>query len=198
MLNTYYSPDAYSDLTPLFPLFEKDLRKSIQKPHIFLFPPKVSRNSVYDAVEAIWFDRYVPTVEKKHIEIRLESTLFTLLAQTYTEGPRELGSPIQRKKAAAAREIILRNIKVHLSPSQIASELDCTASWLKKAFSKVYGIGMYHFLRKTRMEIARNMLLNGESLKAVALEVGMKPRNFPKEFKTFFGYTVSALKKRQV
>lgn len=198
LLNTYYYPEAYAGLKPLFPSFVSDLQKAIRKPFIFLFPPKVSRTSVHNAIEAIWFDRYIDSLQKKHIEIRLGSTLFTLLAQTYTPGDVELGNPTQRKKAAAAREIILRNIKVHLTPGQIASELNCTSSWLKKAFSTVYGIGMYHFLRKTRMEIARNMLLKGESLKAVAIEVGMKPRNFPKEFKTFFGYTVTALKKGQI
>ncbi|MDQ3683718.1 MAG: helix-turn-helix transcriptional regulator, partial [Bacteroidota bacterium] len=102
---------------------------------------------------------------------------------------------IEREKASAAYQIILKDITKHQTPEQIASELYCSSSWLKKAFGKVYGVGMFHFLRKTRMDIAREMLLRGDSLKAVALEVGMKPQNFPKEFKAFFGYTVTDLKK---
>jgi AraC-like DNA-binding protein len=57
---------------------------------------------------------------------------------------------------------------------------------------------MYHFLRKERMELSKKKLLKGESLKAVAIDVGMKSSNFPKEFKSYFGYTVTALKKGQV
>jgi AraC-like DNA-binding protein len=195
VLNAYYAPDAYFDLLQLFPSFKKDLKKAARKSYHFLYPPTVARYTVHDAIQSIWFDRYVQTLQKKHIEIRLRSSLFTLLAQTYTSSPHETISLQEKEKAAAAREIILRNIAKHLTPEQIAAELFCSPGWLKKAFSKVYGIGMFHYLRRTRMEIAREMLLKGESLKAVALEVGMKPRNFPKEFKTFFGYTVTALKK---
>jgi AraC-like DNA-binding protein len=195
ILNTYFAPDSYKNLPPFFPGFKKDLRKAIKRPLHFNFPPKLARYTVHDAVNAIWFDRYIKQLQLKHIEIRLQSCLFTLLAQTYSSTNTELVSLLESEKAAAARDIILRNIKVHLPPQQIAMELHCSSAWIKKAFSKMYGIGMFHFLRKTRMERAKEMLLSGESLKAVAIEVGMKPRNFPKEFKSFFGYTVTTLKK---
>lgn len=198
LLNVYYSSAAYVSLLPLFPSFENDLQKALYEPHYFLESPKIVRHTVHDALEAIWMDRYIPALEKIYIEMRMQTTLFTLLAQAYTESPGVQTSPLQREKAAAARDIILQNIKVRLPLKQIAAELQCSPAWLKKAFGNVYGIGMYHFLRRTRMETAKRMLLNGESLKAVAIEVGMKPRNFPKEFKTFFGYTVTSLKKGRI
>lgn len=192
LLNIYYHPESYGDFIDLFPQFKKDLQKT--KPHYFSFPPKVARFTVHDAIKSIWTDRYVPTLTKKYMALRLESSLFTMLSQLYTESPMVSVSPLERRKAEAACEIILKDIKAHLSPDEIAKQLHCSSAWLQKAFSKVYGMGMYHFLRTTRMEIARELLLKGEQLKTVALEVGMKPRNFTKEFKTFFGYTVSQLK----
>ena len=87
---------------------------------------------------------------------------------------------------------------IKTASEEIAKKLHCSTGWLKKSFSKVYGVGMFHYLRRHRMQLAKEMLLSGESLKAVAIEVGMKPRNFPKEFKTFFGYTVTALKRGNV
>lgn len=174
------------------------MKKTFEKSRYFIPSPNIARYTVHDAINAIWLDRYIPSLAIKHIELRLESSLFTLLAQSYHQNPRQPITQFEREKAVVAREIILRDITAHKTPDQIASELYCSAAWLKKAFRKVYGVGLFQFLRKTRMEHAKEMLLQGESLKAVALEVGMKPRNFPKEFKAFFGYTVTALKKGQV
>ncbi len=197
LLYTSYAPSIYEKFKALFPALKQDLKKAVSTPVYFLHSPKVARHTVHDAIQAIWLDHYVQELQAKHIELRLETTLFTLLAQTYSADAPEVITPLEREKAAAAREIILSDIKKHQTPPQIAAALYCSTSWLKKAFSKVYGIGMFHFLRKTRMDHAKAMLLRGESLKAVAIEVGMKPRNFPKEFKFFFGYTVTALKKSQ-
>ena len=198
LLNAHYTSYAYNEFLPVFQDFERDLKKTLTEPYYFNQSPGVARHTVHEAINAIWQDNYIPSLVTKHIELRLKSTLFTLLAQSYTQIQEEPLTPIEKEKSFAAREIILRDITEHKTPNQIASELYCSAAWLKKAFSKVYGIGMFHFLRSTRMERAREMLLRGESLKAVALEVGMKPSNFPKEFKSFFGYTVTALKKGQV
>lgn len=198
LLDTQYAYELYKQFLPLFQNLKKDLKRAHSKPYYFAQQPNIARHTVHDAIKAIWRDRYITSLATKHIELRLESSLFTLLAQSYNQNSREPITQPEREKAAAAREIILRDITEHRTPDQIAFELYCSAAWLKKAFGKVYGIGMFHFLRKTRMERAKEMLLRGESLKAVALNVGMKPSNFPKEFKTFFGYTVTALKKGQI
>jgi AraC-like DNA-binding protein len=47
------------------------------------------------------------------------------------------------------------------------------------------------------MERAKEMLLSGSTLKEAAVAVGMNPSNFPKEFKKFFGYTVTYLIKNR-
>lgn len=198
LVSTYYTPESYRELLPLFPRFKRDLKKALGRPILFVYPPKVARYTVHDSILAIWFDKYLDALQLKHIELRLESSLFTLLAQGYSQQASEPLSRFEREKAEAARDLMLENIKVHQTPEQIAQALYCSVGWLKKAFSKAYGTGLFHFLRKTRMERAKEMLLRGDSLKAVALEVGMKPRNFPKEFKAHFGYTVTALKKGMV
>jgi AraC-like DNA-binding protein len=197
-INAFYTPAAYKDFLILFPQFKKELEDNARKKaHYFSFPPIPARYSVHDAIQAIWCDKYIGSLVKKHIEIRLENKLFTLLAQTYTTSP-IAPTASERETAIAARILILQNIKIHLPPADIASKLGCTEKWLTKTFSKVHGMGMYHFLRKTRMELAKKKLLKGESLKAVAIDVGMKPSNFPKELRSYFGYTVTALKKGQV
>jgi AraC-like DNA-binding protein len=197
LLNVYYKDDTYKALLPLFPSFKKEIKKTRHKATYFTASPLLARFTVHDAVMALWFDKYNDHLRQKHIDLRLESTLFTLLAQTYSDGNTNPPSPYETEKAEAARQIILKDIRQHLTPEEIAAQLNCSAGWLKKAFGKVFGIGMFQLLRRTRMEHAKEMLLKGDSLKAVAIEVGMKPRNFPKEFKSYFGYTVTSLKKGQ-
>ena len=195
VLNTYYTSDAYSDLFSLFPPFKKIVQRSLAKARSFILPAKAARFSVHDDITAIWHDRYAAIVEEKHIEMRLKATLFSSLAQTYAPAPAVVTTTYEMEKAAAAKAIILRDLKVRIPNREIAKELNVTVSVLKRVFHKVYGVGLYHFLRQTRMQKAREMLLKGALLKTVALEVGMRPKNFPKEFKSFFGYTVTQLKK---
>lgn len=189
-----YNLPLYRNFLPLFRRFQHDLAATVRKAGYLLLPPKVARYSVHDAVEAIWLDRFLPSLQAHHLELRLQTCLFSQLAQTYSPTD-SLPTPLQRERAAAARSLILADIRQHHTIDALAQVLHCSASWLKRAFQKVYGTSLFHFLRETRMERAREMLLRGEPLKVVAIEVGMKPRNFPKEFKAFFGYTVTTLKR---
>lgn len=195
MWNIYYSEQTYSRFAPLFHNFEKDLKRSFHTPLYFLPAPKVARYKVLDSIQAIFTDRYVPHLAPHYFELQLQSSLLTMLDQTYSPGTPQSATKAQREIAHAAREMILMDIKKHISIEEITTALNCTPGWLYRAFQKVYGMGPYHLLRKTRMEKARAMLLQGYHLKWVAPEVGMAPSNFPKEFKAYFGYTVTALKK---
>ena len=194
LINTVYATEVCEQFFTLFPPFKKDLLRAAKNNRYFSFP-KVARYTIHDSVRGLWVEKYLPQLMRKYVEIKIQSTLLSLLIQTYTGESKKEYSLVEREHAAAARDLILRDIKAHYTPKQIAAQLYVTAPWLQKAFSKVYGMGMFQFLRKTRMMIARERLLRGESLKVVAIDIGMKPRNFPKEFKAFFGYTVSDLKK---
>jgi len=195
LMNIYFLPTAYTDLFSLFPKLKSDLKKALTAPRLLLFAPRIARYTLHDNIQAIWHDKYLPILAKRYLQLRVETCLFTLLAQTYTRRDVPVVSTQELDMARHASEIILTNVKKHLTPAEIAAQLFCSVGWLKKAFSKVYGVGMFHFLRRKRMELAKEMLLKGDSLKVVAIEVGMKPRNFPKEFKIFFGYTVTEFKK---
>jgi AraC-like DNA-binding protein len=195
LLNVFYKQPLYERLLSYFPNFKKQLSRAEKKPVVFNILSRRSRYTIHDAIQDIWLDRYLPVLQEKYIALRLEASLFTQLADSYSLPVQDRASAIERAKADAARDLMLANIRKHFTADEIALHVNCSTSWLKKAFSKAYGMGPYHFLREHRMYKAKEMLLRGESLKAVAIEVGMKPRNFPKEFKSFFGYTVTELKK---
>jgi len=190
-VSLHYYEAFYSRFSYLLERF-KELLKDFVKPFYFFDHSKIARHTVHDDIQAIWEEKYMPALIEKHIELRIELVFFSLVAAT---PPPVLlpGSRYEREKAAAAKELILKNIKEHLTPKEIASELNCSPEFLIKAFKNVYQMGMFHFLRRTRMERAKEMLLSGSSLKEASITVGMNPSNFPKEFKKFFGYTVTYL-----
>jgi AraC-like DNA-binding protein len=195
LLIALYTYDFYRELTPYFVGLKEDLRKAIKKPHYFNLAGKIAKTSVHYAIKAIWEEKYIPALQSKHIELHLESSLFTMFAQSYGGELPIHFTPVEKKFAEEAEKIILQNLKVHLTTDEIARQLNCSDSWLRKTFRKVHGVPMFHFLRTTRMHYARQQILSGVSMKAVAIDLGMNPSNFPKEFKAFFGHTVSSLKK---
>jgi len=174
----------------------KELIRNIFKPFYFFSKATIARYTVHDAIQAIWFDKYIPALTEKHIEMRIESVFFSLMAPTPSPVVSE-GSAFEREKSEEAKNLILGNIRKHLTPEEIAFKIGCSPSFLIKAFKKVYQMGLFHFLRRTRMERAKEMLLSGSTLKEAAVAVGMNPSNFPKEFKKFFGYTVTYLLKNR-
>ena len=193
--NMYYQPSLYSQLSTLFPSLLQDLKASLNRPFHFLFPPKAARFSVHDAITHIFTDRYIPELQPAYFESRMQTALFTMLAQTYTPSVYPAATLEERQVAGAVQAQILADITRHQTVEELAKDFHCTPIWLKRTFRKVYGMGIFHFLRKTRMEKAREMLIEGTHLKVVAGAVGMKASTFPKEFKAYYGYTVTELKK---
>lgn len=195
LLNIWYDAAAHARVLSLFPSIQKTLNRAFTKAFFYLKKPVTARFSVHDAVQAIFYERYLPHLQKAYIELRMEAALFSLLAQV--EAPEKPGrvSAAREEKAMAARTLMLDNLMKHLTIKQISEQLNFSSSAVKKAFGKMYGMGPYEFIREHRMLLAKQRLLNGESLKVVAIEMGIKPRNFSKEFKSFFGYTVSNLLK---
>jgi hypothetical protein len=67
ILNAHYAPAFYQDLVPYFTGLKADLRKA--KAHYFKHSGKIARNSVHDAIKAIWEEKYIPFLQTKHIEL---------------------------------------------------------------------------------------------------------------------------------
>ena len=193
--NMYYQPAVYGQLGAVFPSLLQDLKAAFQRPFQFLFSPKAARFSVHDAIAHIFTDRYIRELQPAYFELRMQTALFTMLAQTYTPTVYPEATLEEREVASAVQQRILEDITKHHTVEALAQDFVCTAIWLKRTFRKVYGMGIFQFLRKTRMEKARAMLIEGAHLKAVAGAVGMKASTFPKEFKAYYGYTVTELKK---
>ena len=79
--------------------------------------------------------------------------------------------------------------------SQLARMVSISESKLKKDFKLLYGVPVYEYFQKIRMQAARDKLLaGGHSVKEVAMELGYSNlSNFTIAFKKEFGLLPSKL-----
>jgi len=92
-----------------------------------------------------------------------------------------------------ARDIIISDIKNPPSLTELSKMVGVNRTTLSQGFSKVYGVTIFDFLRKFRLEESRRLLQAGNrSVTQVAFEVGYaQQRTFSREFKRYFGNTPS-------
>jgi AraC-like DNA-binding protein len=79
--------------------------------------------------------------------------------------------------------------------SQLAKMVSISESKLKKDFKLIYGLPVYEYFQKIRMQAAKDKLLSGgHSVKEVAMELGyLNLSNFTIAFKKEFGLLPSKL-----
>ncbi|RYE02142.1 MAG: AraC family transcriptional regulator [Sphingobacteriales bacterium] len=195
LINTSFSVDGYTEWLQHFPALKKELRRAGRKPRFFLKAPRPARPTVLDAVQEILQEQYQPQLQRIFWEMKVRQSLFTQLAQTYTESENIPPTALELEMAQKAQAIILQDISRHYPNDKLARLVGWSESSLKRAFQKVYGSGLYEYLRAARMEKARELLLQGEQVKNVAPTVGMRPSNFTMEFQKYFGYKATSLRK---
>jgi AraC-like DNA-binding protein len=195
LLNTYYPSGTYDDLLVLYPAFEKQLRQAEKKRLYFLSPPRPARHHILDAVFELLFTKYKQPLQQYHYHLKLKQSLFAQLSQVSEVVQGRLSTLREKEIAEAVRTIIEADIAVHYPNEILAAKVGWSESTVKRAFQQEYGLGMYEYLRRIRMHKAKELLLKGEQVKAVAYSVGMRPTNFTSEFQKYFGYKATALRR---
>src|SRR5579872_7155698 len=98
---------------------------------------------------------------------------------------------VMQVEAALTRDIFEPAPTIH----QLARMVSISESKLKKDFKTIYGVPVYEYFQKIRMQAAKDKLLSGEhSVKEVAMELGYSNlSNFTIAFKKEFGLLPSKL-----
>jgi len=99
-----------------------------------------------------------------------------------------------KQYAEAACEILAKEFHKKISARSIAERIGVGEKTLQRAFKKHYGINLFAYQMRLRMEYARTLLERGDkSVKQVALMVGYKlPSSFTKKFIRYYGSSPSA------
>lgn len=105
--------------------------------------------------------------------------------------------PDDRIRLEKARSILVSRMDSPPDIKTLAKRVGMNENKLKTGFKRVFGAPPKAFLRRRRMEAAREMLLaGGKSVTRIALEVGYSnPSAFAACFSRFFGCTPSLLKR---
>jgi AraC-like DNA-binding protein len=93
-----------------------------------------------------------------------------------------------------AKDMLVKNLRYHITISNLATEAGMSESKLKYVFKKVYGSGVFTYLQNARMERARQLLEETDkSVKEIAVITGYKRiSSFIRSFRRMFNKSPAA------
>ena len=102
------------------------------------------------------------------------------------------------RSIVAARKFILEHLGEDLSLGQVAAAVHISIFYFCKLFRKVTGLTFTEFISRTRIERAKNLLLNPNlRISEIAFEVGFQSlTHFNRRFKGFVGESPTAYRTR--
>ena len=110
-----------------------------------------------------------------------------------TEGkPRPSWTSREIAQFRHAREILLARLHNPPTVAEIARTVGTNSRKLGEGFNDLFGMPVYAFVKRQRLQAARVMLESGEtSVAVVAHRLGYQPQHFATEFKRRFGMSPS-------
>lgn len=140
-----------------------------------------------------------PPVLAPLLDAKITAILLELFVELYArDRPAESSSSIQAI-CEQARAIILQDVSQRHSVSGFANRFRVDQLYLQASFKKRFGVSLFNFLRKRRLEHARHLLLTTNTpLKDISRQAGYRDSvNFTAAFKTYFGYTPGSVRRKK-
>jgi AraC-like DNA-binding protein len=186
-------------LLPAFPYLEEWLASDTERPRLlFKVNPWLS-TQLKDISERILHATY--TNELQHVYRELKAREFVFLALT-PGSPQEITPAVRltRRNAALIHEskhILDQSFDQHITVASVAQKVGMNEFKLKAGFKQVFGISMFDYLINTRMQVARNLLLETDKpIKEIASLTGYATKqSFLSAFKRYFHDTPGSFRK---
>ncbi|MEJ5244671.1 MAG: AraC family transcriptional regulator [Bacteroidota bacterium] len=135
-------------------------------------------------------DNYSTVPRKMFLEAK-SLELMTLLINQISEKFQVASSHISDadlEKARFVEKIILENIADVPPLAELCRIADITHTRLNKAFKQEFGLTVFDYLRNKRLEIAKQMLENGNNVTDISYELGYSsPAHLSREFSKKYG-----------
>ena len=149
-------------------------------------------------------EKFVPThcldnISKHPLEFKMLKNLtenFIISLSHEVKTPTNLIKNTETIIYADALRIIDENIYSRLSVDDLAKRCNASVSYLKKIFAKYNGLGIHEYILKCKMQVAKQMLSEGESVTEISERLAFSSQNyFSTAFKRETGVSPSMYRK---
>lgn len=148
----------------------------------------------------IRYCEYAGALKKIFVEAKVMELLTLQIDQINRDhkAPRDTFKKQDIDKLHYVRDVMLSNLATPYSIEQLCKLAGLNRTRLQEGFKKTFGLTVFAYLTKIRMEYARKIILSGNynTIADVAAIAGYKnPQHFTASFKKMFHYLPSDLKK---
>lgn len=198
-LHVVFSSEFLDKLLPVFHYLEEWLASDSPRPRPLFKVHSWLTVQLKDIIDRILHCQYADELLDFYREIKTRELL--CLALTPRNGQVTPATRLTRRNIALvheSRQLLERNYCSHLTISSIANQIGMNEFKLKAGFKQVFGISMFDYLIKTRMQAAREFLLDTDKpIKEIASLTGYATKqSFLNAFKKYFQDTPGSFRKK--
>lgn len=153
--------------------------------------PLASPSACHRLVDQLAADTFAGAARRLHVEAKVLELLALSLDATERHEKTASGaspSPDERRRLAAARDRLAADPLDPPALTALAREVGLSPRRLNDGFRALFGVTVLGWLRDARLELGRNLLLDGLPIKEVAYRLGYSHvNNFTAAFRARFG-----------
>jgi AraC-like DNA-binding protein len=191
IFDTSYSYELLKGLLIAFPSLNDFIAKPgnrKKRPIIRSFASGKMVEIVYDILKC----PHDGNLRKLYFENKVNDFLFELFVQSFKTQSIDVGlTELENSAVVKAREIILHDLKLHITIQEISKQVGLNEFKLKAGFKQLFGLGIFECLLEARMQEAKKLLLETDKpIKEIAGLIGYNHlTNFIAAFRNHFGQT---------
>lgn len=197
--DTIYTAAQVLELAPYFPFLEPMLQNIAAGRPGTLFKNNSWINAqIRDLTDYALRCTFTDSLRRFYFDLKMKEFLVLLLSQEQ----KSLTAPDKMTKSnfdsiQESRHIIDTRYDAHITLSDIARQVGINEFKLKSGFRRLFGISMFEYLLKTRMQKARTLLLETRlPIKEVARRTGYTSKqSFQNAFKKYYDETPGSFRR---
>ncbi len=197
--NTAYTPDTLRELLPHFPYLETVLHNITQGRYGLLFKDNGWVTAqIRDIADYVLGCPFEAELRSYYFNMKMKEFLLLMLTQEQLRlAALDKMTKSNFDSIQESRQIIDTRFDAHITLSDIARQVGLNEFKLKSGFRRLFGIGMFEYLLKTRMQKARNLLQETKlPIKDVARRTGYTSKqSFQNAFKKYFDETPGSFRR---
>ena len=197
-IHIIFSPAFIEKLLPFFHHFEEWLTSDSTEPRLLFNIHSWLSPQLKDIVDRILHCYFPDEVQGFYRELKISE--FLSLALAPVNGETNMPVKLTRRNIALIHEsknILDKSFGEHITVAAVAHQAGLSEMKLKAGFKQVFGISLFDYLMKTRMQVARELLLETDKpIKEIAALTGYATKqSFLNAFKKYFHDTPGSFRK---